>query len=235
MEDIIMKYLGGKWRIAKSLTDFIISQIDDPAKYEFYDLFCGSCAIVKNIIPHGFKKVIANDIETDLILFWKNEFPLDFLPTEKEYKLYKQDPNPSSMRCFYRFFMSYGGKAWAGYSQRHCTYKDRNFFQEFQNSYEKIKPTLKDVEFHNMSYMDFDVKDAIIYCDPPYENTQGYSSTFDVEIFWDYMRYLSKNNIVFISCEKHPDDFVVCWKKEKVRTLQREKIVKEELLVQYKK
>jgi hypothetical protein len=48
------------------------------------------------------------------------------------------------------------------------------------------------------------------------------------------MRYLSLNNIVFISCEKHPDDFVVVWKKEKIRTLQRKRRLKDELLVQFK-
>lgn len=228
----MVKYMGGKHTLSKQLTDFIKSQVD-PSKYEFYDLFCGSCGIVKNM--KEFKKVIANDIETDLILFWKSDFAFDFLPNEIEYKLYKQDPIPSQRRCFYRFFMSYGGKSWGGYLERHCIYKDRNFFREFKNSYNKIRPMLKDVEFHNKSYLDFDVEGAVIYCDPPYINTQGYTTSFDFDEFWERMRYLSKKNIVFISCETCPDDFVIVWKKEKLRSLQREKRLKEELLVQYKK
>jgi DNA adenine methylase len=64
--------------------------------------------------------------------------------------------------------MSYGGKSWGGYSQSHCLYKDRNFYMEVQNSYNKIKPMLKYVEFHNKSYLDFDLKNCVIYCDPPY-------------------------------------------------------------------
>jgi DNA adenine methylase len=226
-----MKYVGGKHTISKQLTDFIKSQVN-PSEYEFYDLFCGSCGIVKNM--QEFKKVIANDIEEDLYLFWKDDFALDFLPNEIEYKLYKHNPNPSQKRCFYRFFLSYGGKSWGGYLERHCNSK-RNFFQEFKNSYNKIKPILKDVEFHNKSYLEFDMEGAVIYCDPPYKNTQGYSSPFDTEQFWERMRYLSQKNIVFISCEEHPSDFIVVWKKDKLRTLQRERRIKEELLVQFKK
>lgn len=227
-----MKYVGGKHTISKQLTDFIKSQVN-PSEYEFYDLFCGSCGIIKNM--QEFKKVIANDIEEDLYLFWKDDFALDFLPNEIQYKLYKHDPNPSQKRCFYRFFMSYGGKSWGGYLQRHCIYKDRDFFQEFKNSYNKIKPMLKNIEFHNKSYIDFDMEDAVIYCDPPYANTQEYDSSFNHDEFWKRMRYLSQKNIVFISCEEHPPDFIVVWKKDKLRTLQRERRIKEELLVQFKK
>jgi DNA adenine methylase len=223
--------MGGKHTISKQLTDFIKSQVN-PFEYEFYDLFCGSCGIVKNM--QEFKKVIANDIEEDLYLFWKDDFALDFLPNEIEYKLYKQDPNPSQKRCFYRFFLSYGGRSWGGYAQRHCN-SERDFFQEFKNSYNKIKPMLKNVEFHNKSYLEFDVENCVIYCDPPYEGTQGYGSSFNHDEFWDYMKYLSQKNIVFISCETCPPDFVVVWKKDKLRTLQRERRIKEELLVQYLK
>jgi DNA adenine methylase len=227
-----MKYVGGKHKISKELCDFIISQID-PTQYFFYDLFCGSCGIVKNMTNRGFKKVIANDIEEDLILFWKSDFSF-IEPNEEEYKFYKKVEIPSPIRCFYRFFLSYGGKSFGGYAQRHCN-NNRNFFNEFKNSYNKIKPLLKDVEFTNKSYLEFDVENCIIYCDPPYENTQGYSSSFDIEQFWDYMRYLSQKNIVFISCEIYPSDFIVVWKKKKLRTLQRERKIKEELLVQYLK
>lgn len=228
-----MKYVGGKHTISKQLTNFIKSQVN-PSEHEFYDLFCGSCGIVKNM--QEFKKVIANDIEEDLYLFWKDDFALDFLPNEIEYEFYKHNPNPSQKRCFYRFFMSYGGKSWGGYLERHCIYKDRNFFQEFKNSYNKIKPMLKNVEFYNKSYMDFDIENAVIYCDPPYKGTQGYgSSSFNHNEFWERMRYLSQKNIVFISCEEHPPDFIVVWKKDKLRTLQRERRIKEELLVQFKK
>lgn len=216
----MVKYMGGKHTLSKQLTDFIKSQVD-PSKYEFYDLFCGSCGIVKNM--KEFKKVIANDIETDLILFWKSDFALDFFPNEIEYKLYKQDPIPSQRRCFYRFFMSYGGKSWGGYLERHCIYKDRDFFREFKNSYNKMKPMLKNVEFHNKSYLDFDMENSVVYCDPPYEGTQGYGSSFNHDEFWERAKYLSQKNIVFVSSYEAPEEWECVWKKEKRMTLSKDK------------
>ena len=40
----------------------------------------------------------------------------------------------------------------------------------------------------------------LIYCDPPYQHTTGYSTGgFDHDKFWDTMRKWSKNNYIFIS------------------------------------
>jgi len=60
----------------------------------------------------------------------------------------------------------------------------------------------------------------LIYCDPPYKNTQGYETgVFDHSKFWEVMREWSKNNYVFISEENAPKDFIIVWKKNKHRTL----------------
>ena len=63
-------------------------------------------------------------------------------------------------------------------------------------------------------------KGDVIYCDPPYKNTEGYSTgDFDHDLFWETMRKWSKHNCVFISEESAPSDFIVVWKKSKRRTL----------------
>ena len=60
----------------------------------------------------------------------------------------------------------------------------------------------------------------LIYCDPPYKDTEGYSTGgFDHDKFWDTMREWSKDNCVFISEESAPKDFKVVWKRKKRRTL----------------
>ena len=41
--------------------------------------------------------------------------------------------------------------------------------------------------------------------------------------FWDYMRELSKDNIVFISEEQAPDDFITIFEKQQQRTGDRNK------------
>ena len=60
----------------------------------------------------------------------------------------------------------------------------------------------------------------LIYCDPPYQSTEGYSSTgeFNHELFWETMRIWSKDNCVFISEESAPKDFKVVWRRKKKPT-----------------
>ena len=63
----------------------------------------------------------------------------------------------------------------------------------------------------------------LIYCDPPYKFTQGYSTgEFNHDEFWELMRKWSKHNCVFISEESAPKDFNVIWKRKKRRTLDKQ-------------
>jgi hypothetical protein len=76
----------------------------------------------------------------------------------------------------------------------------------------------------------------LIYCDPPYKSTEGYSTgEFDNDLFWETMRKWSKNNCVFISEESAPSDFKVVWKKTKRRTLDKtNRFYKEEKIYAHK-
>ena len=59
--------------------------------------------------------------------------------------------------------------------------------------------------------------EAIIYCDPPYEGTTGYSnkSAFNHSDFWQWCRDKSdEGHTVFISEYNAPDDFICVWSKE---------------------
>lgn len=53
----------------------------------------------------------------------------------------------------------------------------------------KQAPNIKGVVIENKSYLKLEIpNNSIIYCDPPYQNTTKYSSTFNHEIFWDWAR-----------------------------------------------
>jgi DNA adenine methylase len=90
--------------------------------------------------------------------------------------------------------------------------------------------------------MDFDMEGAVIYCDIPYEGTQGYSSSFNHDEFWERAKYLSQKNIVFVSSYEAPEEWECVWKKEKRMTLSKnkreircEKLFKLKNCVQFKK
>ncbi|WP_233610429.1 hypothetical protein, partial [Corallococcus sp. AB049A] len=50
----------------------------------------------------------------------------------------------------------------------------------------------------------------VFYMDSPYEGTTGYRGVppFDHDKYWNLMRELSRDHMVFISEYIHPDDFV---------------------------
>lgn len=64
-----------------------------------------------------------------------------------------------------------------------------------------------------------DVKNAVIYCDPPYANTTKYKDDFNHDEYWNWVRKMSKNNIVLCSEYNAPDDFDCIWSKELTTTL----------------
>lgn len=100
----------------------------------------------------------------------------------------------------------------------------RNYFDEAYRNMEKQAPQLKGIIFKCQNYWELEpVSNAVIYLDPPYENTMTYGyanqSKMDYTKFWDWVRNIASNNYVFISEQKAPDDFEVLWKKEIKRTL----------------
>jgi DNA adenine methylase len=84
-------------------------------------------------------------------------------------------------------------------------------------------PKLKNVKFENaVSYETFDPINYLVYCDPPYNRTinnnpSKYLNTFNSNIFWKTMRKWSKHNLVFVSEESAPKDFIEIWRKNVFR------------------
>jgi len=87
--------------------------------------------------------------------------------------------------------------------------------QRLQNK-QNIKQIIK------WSYNEVDIpKNAIVYCDPPYNNTATYAEWwFNHKEFWEYIRKLSKTNKVFISEYSAPDDFKVIYEFSQKSCLQ---------------
>lgn len=79
----------------------------------------------------------------------------------------------------------------------------------------------KNFNFNSKDYREFsDVKNSIIYLDPPYEGTRKYykKSYLNYGIFYDWCKDMSKENIVLISGYEMPDDFEVVYEFTKARS-----------------
>lgn len=68
---------------------------------------------------------------------------------------------------------------------------------------------LQSLESFNKSYDEIEIeKDSVIYCDIPYEGTDGYLTEFDYEKFYSWCE--KQTELVFISSYKMPEDRFVC-------------------------
>ena len=106
---------------------------------------------------------------------------------------------------------------------------------------------LENSEFYCRDYREWKPSNCVIYCDPPYNNTEPLDykvlykgkriDKFDTDEFWNVMREWSKNNKVFISEYNAPDDFKCVWQQEvklMMKNKQNTKDVRVEKLFRYK-
>ena len=230
-----MQYMGGKSRISKQIAEILNSAIDKNTP--FVSLFCGSCAIESKV--QADVKIL-NDKHPYLIAMWQalqnGWMPPDVVTKEEYYRIKaNMDENPA-LTGFVGFGCSFGGKWWGGYAKDkrgddYCGQAKRGLLKDFLG--------VQSATFTCLDYHDVKIPDgAVVYCDPPYVNTTGYTvEQFDTDEFWNYMRQLSKRCDVYISEESAPDDFECIWSKEKVRTLEKSDNVgrvKVEKLFKYK-
>lgn len=92
---------------------------------------------------------------------------------------------------------------------------------------EAQRDKLKDVIFLHKDYRAWSPTGCVIYMDPPYENTKQYKSVeiFDHADFWRVARLWSHDNIVLISEQEAPDDFVPVWIHSVTRTMNQNKTI----------
>lgn len=230
-----MQYMGGKSRISKQIAEILNSAIDKDTP--FISLFCGSC-VIESKVQADIK--ILNDKHPYLIAMWQalqnGWMPPDVVTKEEYYRVKSNiDENPA-LTGFVGFGCSFGGKWWGGYAKDkrgddYCGQAKRGLLKDLSG--------VVNATFTCLDYKDVEIPDgAVVYCDPPYANTTGYTlGQFDTNEFWEYVRQLSKRCDVYISEESAPDDFECIWSKEKVRTLEKNDNVgrvKVEKLFKYK-
>ena len=238
-----MKYLGGKQRLGKHLSPFLLSLWDDINKNKnniklngYLEPFCGSLGVFKHMTilsERGAKTIVGNDYHPDLISMWKEvqsgtyNYPCSI--SEKQYNDAKKLKSPNGYKAFVGFGMSFGGRYFGAYSQKYLGNKKEDFCKEMLNSLKRTAPLIQNhkVKFTNKSYLSFRPSNKFIYCDPPYEqgkypikyrrDTKFYDS-FDNEEFWEVMRKWSKTNFVVISELNAPDDFIQIWQQQSYRS-----------------
>jgi DNA adenine methylase len=159
--------------------------------------------------------------------------------TEKEYNQLCNSNKSSAKKGFICHQFSFGGQFCMGFSKKYDKTKDGTAASK---RVEKIAQELRSVSFRSGSYLQFhNLEGYIIYCDPPYQGTdcrytdkKGQKRNFDHEEFWDWVRLMSVNNIVFVSEYSAPDDFLKIFEKDNSITVHSNKVSGRESLFIYK-
>jgi DNA adenine methylase len=216
-----MAYVGGKAKTYQHITNILNNECFD--NFDYIEPFIGYGHILRRIVNK--KSYKASDNNPLLITLLKHVQKSNKYPhiSEKEYyELKSQNTTKTNIlkKSFAAFTYSYNGKEFGGYTN---IVGERNYPKERKKYYNLLREneSFNKTKIYLKDYDDYSVKNKLIYCDPPYLKTTGYatSTDFDHDKFWNVMRKWSKNNYVFISEYKAPDDFVAISSNKKHSTL----------------
>lgn len=210
-----MRYQGGKHRTSAKIAALMNIYIYNKP---FVSLFCGACNIESRIKS---ERIICNDKHEYLIAMWQalqRGYELPDSISEEQYQYIKAHKDEDkALAGFVGFACSFGGKWFGGYARG----RGRNYAADGKRSLLRKMQGLQNAEFLCMDYRDVPIPEgAVVYADPPYAGTTGYTvGKFNSTEFWEYMRVLSKEHLVFISEQDAPEDFVPIWEKSCRRSM----------------
>lgn len=218
-----MRYLGGKKRLAKLIKETIMNEVGI-GNGHYYEPFIGGGS-VGAVMGNSFDYAYYSDIHPDLIAMWnalKDGWQPPTEASKEYYDTLKKDTTVSPERGFIGFGGSFGGKFFNGYARGfQANGSPRNYPAESARAVAKDIQGMKakkETLFTCQSYDEINpTPSSIVYCDPPYENTTGYSSTpkFNHEKFWAQAKnWAEKGSHVFVSSYQAPEEWEVLWEKE---------------------
>ena len=174
--------MGSKNRIAKYILPIMLKERKEGQWW--VEPFVGG----GNIIDKVLGKRIGGDIDRNAIeaLIAIRDFVNDLPKNNKEFteEDYKNlDNSDFPYKGFAYFAYSYAGRFKGGWCRDKLSKRD--YVKEAYRNALKQSQYLKDVLFHNLSYLQlpFPPK-SIIYCDPPYKGATKYKDNFDHDIFF---------------------------------------------------
>lgn len=219
-----MQYMGGKARIAKQLSEIMIPLCAGRTAY--LEPFVGAGWVFEKMAPH-FRWTAAGDTQPDLILMWQaiqdGWVPPDTISRE-EYRALR-DAEPSALRAFVGFGCSFGGKWFGGYAENkvfggtpgHGNRRTYDYCGASARGLARRQAAFTGTRIRLQSYSDWTWSpnnSPVIYCDPPYAGTTGYTDSWDPELFWKTMDSWSDSGaLVFVSEYTAPDHWQCIWEK----------------------
>ena len=216
-------YHGGKQRIGKRIAQKIVDlsaeMLNDQKIADirgYCEPFCGMLGVYRYIPSffeeEGFEDLqyLAGDTNGSVVAMWKkataearkgNVWDPPPPVSEREYNRMKHDRRDTADKGFVGHQYSFGGQYFHGYGPKYG--KTQSAYNSAAKRVNDIADELYDVKFSKGSYKQFStLKHFVIYCDPPYNNTEccyGKESEFNNDDFWLWAKEMARYNIVFVS------------------------------------
>jgi len=160
-----MRYLGGKNRLGKEISQVLKEYGEKHKLKKYIEPFCGSLGVAIHMVDDY--NVHVSDIQKDLILLWKaiqnDTFKYPRNVSKRTWLIYKNSNEPSAIRAFIGFGCSFAGSWFAGYSN---TFENRNYMKECKESIIRKSKFIKKIKkIKHQSYEKWNPTNCLIYCD----------------------------------------------------------------------
>jgi len=196
--------MGGKHRVGKKIAAVV--GFYEPVHY--HEPFCGMFGVGKHV---DALCVTASDVHQDLIAMLKAvrdgwEGP-EYIH-EPYWRELKYADWHHAIRAYVGFGCSFGGKFFGNPARDPKNGHGVEYFAaRMRRSMQKLRPLIQGVSFDCHSYLEYKGQADVLYCDPPYADTSGYSQgKFNPAEFWDWVEKQSKNRVVLVSELKCPEN-----------------------------
>ncbi len=219
-----MQYMGGKARIAKKLTEVMLSMTTERQTY--LEPFMGGAWVLAQMAPH-FAAPAAGDVMPDVAMMWsavqQGWVPPTEMSRERWYQL--KDESPSPERAFAGFGCSFGGKWFAGFARPDPRQHESTggYAGAAARGIEKKRAAIQPVFIDHTDYRNWRPgPGTVVYCDPPYAGTTAYGGVgeFHPDEFWNVMRWWNYwGATVFVSEYQAPPDWRCVWQQDQRTSL----------------
>ena len=172
-----MQYLGGKSRLGARIVQAILDDLGVKRLTLAVDL-CSGAGGVTHRLADVSDRVIAVEAHPGLVALHKavqdGWVPPEHV-SEAQYQEVRRGDQTTALAAFVGFGCSFGGKWWGGYARNEVgNATARNYCLNARRAV--LRETRPNVDHVRADALTCAITAAVVYCDPPYEGTTGYTA-----------------------------------------------------------
>jgi DNA adenine methylase len=216
------QYHGGKHRKGKKIAEVLNSELSTPERgyIGYCEPFHGMLGVYRHIVYKPDLTYLAGDTNKSVMLMWKDAqngwVPPSEVVSKEEFLRLKFNGESTAEKGFIGCTHGYRGS----YFRCYCLTEGSK--RALPNTAKRVSnialnSVVSKVKFEYGSYTQFsDLRNFLIYCDPPYENSSGYRNdqsrgvnhydSFNNSEFWTWAKKMAEHNTVYVTESSLPKD-----------------------------